>query len=256
MDNKKNTLLKILYFDEGSAIDYLSIYNGGNIVKEDTKAKQTNTSAEGNIGGNISSGIFTKALKPFLNIDLETGGKTSISKLGESFVKSSITNTVLTDFLDVAEKDNDIFKFKDITVFAPKNSVSFFKMYTPLMKMINFDDISDLPIKFSEMDKTFEESKGYYEMLTSVSHKTLILRFNIQSFKNNYKLIDLTRANLSVYCIKVGIMSIAQLNVKNEFDFENKDTIVTSSTILDGSAEINDNADVYDVILSGIQAYE
>ncbi|WP_277655894.1 DUF6414 family protein [Seleniivibrio woodruffii] len=256
MDNKKNTLLKILYFDEGSAIDYLSICNGGNFVKEDTKAKKTNTSTAGNIGGNISSGIFLKALKPFLDIDFETGGKASISKFGESVVKSSITNTVLTDFLDVAERDKDIFKFKDITVHAQKDSVSFFKMYAPLMKMINFDNITDLPIKFSEMDKTFEESKGYYEMLTSVSHKTLILRFNIQSFKNNYKLIDLTRANLSVYCIRVGKMEVAQLNAKNEFDFENKETIITSSTILDVSLENNDSADVYDVMLAGIQAYE
>lgn len=50
----------------------------------------------------------------------------------------------------------------------------------------------------------------------------MIFRFNIKSFKNNYKATDLQKMDISIYAIKVGKSSIEKLNIDNEFEIEEK----------------------------------
>lgn len=44
----------------------------------------------------------------------------------------------------------------------------------------------------------------------------VILRFNINSFRNSYTLSDLLKMNLSIYAIKVGRTTLDMLNVNKE----------------------------------------
>ena len=84
-----------------------------------------------------------------------------------------------------------------------------------------------------------------------------IFRFNIDSFKNNYRIQDLRRMNLNLYSIYVGETYMSELNFEKEFDLN------SDKTELDFQGFSNKKADekvisdeiipVYDVILAGVK---
>jgi hypothetical protein len=253
MGEDKTKLLKIVYFDEGSAIDYLDIYNGG--IKSEIKDKGRNIGSFFKSKANISgkTGILFKALKPFLNINAEGSISGEFSRVGETVLKTTITNTVLTDFIKTADDDKKIFKINNYAVSAYKDSITFLKLYTPLLNMI---EMKSEQINISKIDETLEKIKGLYELIAenSIGDKK-ILRFNIKAFRNNYNLADLSKMHLTFYSIEVGKMHIEQLNAKNELDFS-KDDVVTSEMVLHGSKINNNEIPIYDVILAGITSNE
>ena len=47
--------------------------------------------------------------------------------------------------------------------------------------------------------------RGYYDMLLKTEkERKSVLRFNLQAFKNNYNLVDLSKMKLTYFGIKVG----------------------------------------------------
>lgn len=250
--NKK--MLKVVYFDEGSAIDYLDIFNDGTVNKIKEKNTTINSIVDSEVEAKAKTGIFFKAIKPFADINLGGGLEASLSRLGESVVKATISNTVLSDFITVSEKDKSIEKTINYKISAFQDSITFMKMYTPYLNMMKLQDES---INFQKIDETLEKSKGYYELIAiNKSNKQVVLRFNIKAFRNNYNLVDLTRMDLSFYSVKVGKMDVNNLEAKKELNFKQQATLLTSDEIISGiDATDKIEADVFDVILAGIKSY-
>jgi len=239
-------------FDEGSAIDYIDIFNGG--LLEKTEEKIDGIHKEGELASkvNIKTGILFQALKPLLNIDVGASAEGNISKVGDKIIKNTISNTVLTDFITISEDDHYITKLENCKLVAYKDSFTYYKMYTPYLKMMNK---VEKDIDLSRMDETLEAGKGYYELLVENHHKQVILRFNINTFRNNYNLSDLTRMKLKIFCVQVGTMKTPDLNMVSEFESLSKDKVLTIESIEEeaGIHKKNDTEEVnvYDVILAG-----
>jgi len=251
---------KIVYFDEGSAIDYLDITNGGLMASSSQNQTTNSSNIEGSVDGSLGTGILFKALSPFLNIEASSEASANISRLGESFVKTVISNTVLSDFINVVQQDKSIKIIEGCSVKAYPDSISYLKMYTPYFSMVNMDDQA---INFSKVDEVLEKGKGYYELIANdnLGKDIKILRFNIKAFRNNYSLVDLTKMDLKFYAIEVGKMKIIDLDPKNEFNFMgggdiiNIDEFVTSpGSNHDISDPENNDLIVYDVILAGVSS--
>ncbi len=239
-------MLKVVYFDEQSASDYIDIANGGHLDWSTEKDKE-------------------KLAKIIAEIDAEIGGgfnflswiKASISgKIGSSYdqetktmIGTKITNTLLTDYLTIADEDINIKKFIDV-VYAPENSISMYKMYSPYTIIVPKDES---PIDLEKLNEALENARGYYEMLLS-SEKVpkTILRLNSKAFRNNYNLSDLTKMKLVYYGIYVGVCDISKLDMSKEFDFSKAHP--TAEEVLDGKSRLRDaQLKVYDIMLAGIE---
>lgn len=114
-------------------------------------------------------------------------------------------------------------------------------------------------IAIEKLDTVLKNAKGYYEFVGTKGNSRVILRFNINSFRNGYTISDLLKMDLSVYAIKVGKTSLDNLDVNKELrmnvsiipkdnpsynDNSEKDEAKTDSSVLD----------VFDVLLAGVEA--
>lgn len=244
-------MIKIVYFDNSSAIDYLNIYNGGEQIqtKEEQidKAQQLTTQATAAITAKLSWLNFFTA-KAEANVDAEINSKDN------SIVKTTLSNTVLTDFLQQAESDDKVFKFDSYKLRAYKNSIAYFKMFTPYLKMTSSDLESDgVRFDISKIDDAFISGKGYYELIAEKNEdgkiKKHIFRFNIGAFRNNYTIADLTKMELKYLAVKVGSTYEYNLDISKEIDLE-QSTLTSAFDMLDDTN--NDELDVFDVILAGV----
>ena len=248
MSKKKSApkMIKVICFDELSARDYIDIVNGGHLdwSTEEDKEKIAKIIAE--IDAEVGAGFkFLSWLKASMNgkvgaeYDRET--KTAIG--------TKITNTLLTDYISMAKKDGNIKIFTDV-VYAPENSISLYKMYSPYTIIV---PKADMPIDLERLNEALENARGYYEMLLSkeIPPKT-VLRLNAKAFRNNYNLSDLTKMNLTYYAVKVGTCLPNKFDMAKEFDFSKN--APTAEYVLGGPTETkNDELDVYDVVLAGVE---
>ena len=244
----ENNLIKIIYFDECSATDYIDISNGGkkNLINEEEKERDKNI----DIGIKASLEAKLKWFSKF-NLSGEVKAETDYSYLSNKLIKTTILNTVLTDYLDIAEGDERIKKFNDFKLLAYPESLSFMKMYAPYLIIgKNVNEQFDL----SKLDEALRNARGYYELIASHSKEKCILRFNIKAFRNNYGISDLIKMNLKYYAIEVGKFSEGKLSMKNEFINLDSQNTISATGILDGNLENDDEEmlKVYDVILAGI----
>lgn len=262
MTNDKSKMLKVVYFDENSAIDYLDVYNGG--LKSESEDRQDEIQKAIDTGAklDVGTGILSKVLGPF--IKAEAGGHidASFARLSENVLRTTISNTVLTDYIKTAENDSKVRRFKGYSLKAHKESISFWKIYTPMLHVIKLENEA---LDFSKMDETLEMIKGYFELVaTNNSNDVKILRFNIRGFRNNYKLVDLTRMKLNFFAIRVGEMELGELDAKRELQPNQVNSkIVTTEDILSDSKNEGSSEDceegltpVYDVVLAGIMSDE
>lgn len=251
-NKQKKELIKIIYFDEPSASDYNIIKEGGQIDWTSEKNKEKLAKIIGEIEAQAKSGFnflsYVKAAvsgKMGLNLDYETS----------SILKSTVTNTILTDYLSHAATDESIEKFEDYSVYAPENSITMYKMYSSYLNIVPKDMI---PIDLEGLNNAILGERGYYQMLAERDNSiNCIFRFNIKAFKNNYSLVDLSKMNLCYYGVKVGQSKLSDLNIQNEFKFEkNNDTIQSPEEIVKNKM-IRDNCtplDVYDIVLAGVMS--
>lgn len=252
MSKNKSELIKVVYFDELSAIDYLEISNKGKHKKTKEKISEKNVKGEvkteAGIGGDS---LLSKIINPILSLKLGAETSASISALGESVVKTSISNTVLSDYLENAEKDTRIVKLEEYTITTNSESFSYIKMLTPYFGMFN---IPESGINIQNFDQILEAGKGYYELIANSlkSDDTKILRFNIKAFRNNYHLIDLTKMKIKLYGVKVGEATLESVKAGQEFSLQNKSLPDINEITGDNSKE-NELLDLIDVVLVGIK---
>ena len=272
-DNKKSRLCKIVYFDEESVTDYMQIVEGGKLEKTTELLNETTDQGNVALNGKASVGIGG-VLKALVGFEVKTSVE---AELDTSFntnqmVKNIVKNTILTDFIDlidetsleeknVKQSNSAIHKFTGYKIYAPKDSMSYVALISPYLSMLKGGtDISagDFNIAIDKLDTTIKNAKGYYEFVGTRNQESIIFRFNIKSFKNNYKATDLQKMDISIYAIKVGNSSIERLKFNNEFEIDeilsrkdNPEYTKQEKEPIDES--IKKELDVYDVMLAGVE---
>lgn len=251
-DDTYVTMIKVVYFDEESASDYLDMVAGGKTastsedVRERTKEMQ----------GKVEAGLIAKlSWLPFLGASGELSAGAGASAAGKSILSKTLSNTILTDYLAQADGDSRVVQLRGLRVTAPKDSMAYMKMFTPYMVLLKLDDV---PFDLARMDEVLADAKGYYELLGEAADGTkCVLRFNIKAFRNNYGLTDLGRMRLVFHGVLVGQASEAALGMEAEMSGSENKMTVTAVELVDGvDTSIKDLLDVYDVMLAGVEYVE
>ncbi len=257
-------LNKIVYFDEGSVTDYVQIVAGGKLEKTTELLDLDNSGGNADIKTNASIGISSifKSLIGF-GVKAETNANLDISYKSESLVKTILQNTILTDFLDLAKDESfGIKKYNDVEIRVIKDSLSFIVMVAPYLKMfkdgaLKLDSDLDLSVDMIKIDDSIKLAKGYFEFEGISDQESVILRFNIDSFRNNYKVADLLKMRLSIYAVPVGkverknLSITAELNMTGSSDGESKYDNPEYGADVENDKE-EDCLMVYDVLLAGV----
>ena len=226
-------MIKVVYFDNSSAIDYLNIYNGGEKIQTDEEIKK-NTEE---LTTKANASIFAKlSWLPFFGANMEAGIDAEINSNDNSLVKTTISNTILTDFIQKSDGDDRLIKFKGYQLSPYKNSITFFKMFTPYLKMTKSDFESEgVTFDLAKMDESFENGKGYYELIAEKNEneeiKKYVFRFNIKAFRNNYTMADLIKMDLNYTAVKVGKVYENMLDIGKEINVETQSTISSAFDI-------------------------
>lgn len=246
---QESTFLKIIYFDEVAANDYVTIKNGGKIDWSTKENKEKLAKLVAEMDAQAKTGFnFFNAIKATISGNVSVGYDAKTA----SIMDSTISNTLLTDYLTFAIDDSNIQVFNNEEVYAPEDSITIYKMYSSYLNVVPKDEI---PIDLGELNKAILGDRGYYQMLLGSELKSkTVLRFNINAFKNSYSLADLSKMKLTYYGIKVGTCTIEQLSMDNEFKVEREKKQIDVSEIVTGV--INNNQDellnIYDVVLGGV----
>jgi hypothetical protein len=253
INNKKNEhpeFLKIVYFDEDAAQDYVDVTNGGRLdwTTEENKQKVAKIVAEIEAQAKTGFNILNYIKATFQgNVDANTS-----ADLTSAFDKT-IKNTLLTDYIQAAYEDNHIKKFENSGVYAPENSITLYKMVSSYMTIVPKEE---LPIDMEKLNEAILGERGYYEMLLKTEKvKRSVLRFNLKAFKNNYNLVDLSKMKLTYYGIKVGTCCEDNLSIDKEFNFKPEEKKITAEDIVDGkeaSSSEEVELSVYDIVLAGV----
>lgn len=244
-------MLKIIYFDEFSATDYIDISEGGKKEKSSQRIKER----ANKLSAEVEAKLEAKwNWLPFFGVHGSAEAKDNISLTGNTLIKTTISNTVLTDYLEKVNEDKNITKFSGYKLSAYPNSMTYIKMYTPYMIIAEKSE----EINLSKLDEALASARGYYELIADKPNDKCILRFNIKAFRNNYGISDLIKMNLTYHAIEVGEFEEKRLDMKNEFSMKQEGT-VSARKILDGDIINGDDIDdskllkVYDVILAGVE---
>ena len=250
-----NRIIKVIYFDEIAAADYLDISNGGKKIEEQSNIRNKSNQGNADVKLEAKTGIAFNILSAIINTKASTSINGNISRISESAIKTTITKTILNDYILEASRDNSIKILTDCTVQAFPNSISFFKMYTPYLKMLKVENEG---VDFSKMDETLIDSKGYYEMIKmdESNEVELILRFNLSSFNNNYSLSDITQLQLKYFVLKVWETVPSSMNIEKEFDLNKNKSIITTDMLKGEDTTKQKLVPIYDVVLAGISAHE
>ncbi len=273
-EEKKNMLCKIVYFDEDSVTDYIQIVAGGRLEKTTELLNETNDKGAAGIEGKASVGIggVLKALLGF-EVNSAVDSKLETSFNTNQMVKNIVKNTILTDFIDLinataldknpnSRNSGAIHKFTGHKIYAPKDSMSYVALISPYLSMLKGGTAipaGEFNIAVDKLDNTIKNAKGYYEFVGTKDSNKVIFRFNIKSFKNNYKATDLQKMDISIYAIKVGKSSIEKLNFNNEFEIDENYSRKDNPEYEKKEKKEKDESlkmdlDVYDVLLAGVEA--
>lgn len=242
-------MIKIVYFDEESASDLLDIVAGG----KETSSKELSKNRAAEIEAEASAKAAARFnWLPFFGGSAEASVAASASTIGHSILNKTLSNTILTDYLNKVNELDGVRQLTGLTVSARNGSAAYMKMYTPYLVMLNQDE---MPVNLAELDNALLSAKGYYELLgQDVDGSKCILRFNIRAFRNNYGLVDLGRMRLVFHGIQVGAATESSLMMQVEMTSESESIPLTGLDIVDGtSTKSNKFLDVYDVILAGVE---
>lgn len=232
------------------AVDYLKhAYDDVIEEKRILGFKYSQKVAQLYIGGHSKGGFnILNFLKGSVSGSIDAKGSAEISKLFDTTIK----NTLLTDYIKKACKDELVKKFSESGVYAPLDSITLYRMYSSYLTVVPKEQI---PIDMEKLNNAVLGERGYYAMLLkSEKIPKSVLRFNIDAFKNSYHLADLSKMDLTYYAVKVGTCKKSELSIEKEFEFQNEPKSVTAEEILgDKVIEKDDSLDVYDVVLAGVQ---
>jgi hypothetical protein len=245
-------LLKVVYFDEDSASDYLDIATGGRLEKSSEKVKTRSTELRASVVAKLKAtfsflpGIFSASARVQGSFDASTAG--------QSILRKTISNTILTDYLAQVQGDPRIERLEGIGVTAPPESMAYLKMFTPLTTILRTEDSG---VDIAKLDEAFVSAKGYYELVGARDDvDQYILRFNFGAFRNNYRLNDLTQMHLVFHGVRVGEARADQLGLSAAMN-KQPDLLSNAEEILADTPRIDRQAlPVYDIILAGVEQGE
>lgn len=254
-ENQKK-IVKVVYFDEGSATDFIYVLAGG---KEETKSekiveKTVDISAKANAEAGGKLNIFS-----LFSAKIGAEAEAEMMREGKSLVTKALETTVLTEYLKTvkAEGASYIKVFSNCKPYPYPNSFAYFKMITPYLSMtdgaVHIDD--DFKLNLALMDKALDSGRGYYELVAEDNGRKVVLRFNIKAFRNNYYISDLVKMNLEYHAIEVGTISEKQLAMELEFgDVSSKgEKDISGYDVIDSEHNQEDEMiSVYDVIMAGV----
>lgn len=267
-------ICKIVYFDEDSVTDYVQIVAGGELENTTELLRSRDAQEEQNVHANGKvgiSGIFKALLgwEAGASADVSAGLSFNSSKM----VKNIVKNTILTDFLKTIEdashgKTNSrlpkgtIKQFKGYKISAEEDSLSYMVMVSPYLSMLKSGSsipAGEFNIAVDKLDNALRHAKGYYEFVGTKGRSRVILRFNINSFRNSYTISDLLKMDLSIYAIKVGRTSLENLNVNKELGMnvsviQKDNPSYEPNTDTEESSTTSPILDVFDVLLAGVEA--
>lgn len=253
---------KIVYFDEGSAADYIQIVNGGQLKATTELLNEDLDSGGAGVEGKarVSAGGIMQMLGFGASVAVDGSLETSFNS--GSIAKSIITNTILTDFLEVVDEENNDIKHIDGFSIEPiKNSLTSFALMTPYFAMVRGGAIpaGEFNIAVEKLDSTLKSAKGYFEFLGTKGNERIILRFNNSAFKNNYRAQDLLRMNLVVYAVLVGESSLKALDMNEELHVDATEAKDNPDYREDNTADTIDDTSLdllkmYDVLLAGVKS--
>lgn len=244
-------MIKIVYFDEVSASDYITIQNGGQIDWSTKENKEKLAKLMAEIDAQAKGGInLFSLIKTSISGHTNAGYDSTTTNL----IESTLTNTLLTDYITIASKDSSVHQFHNDGVYAPDNSISMYKMYASYLNIVPKEEI---PINIEELNKALLGERGYYQMLlNSEEEPSSVLRFNIKAFKNNYSLADLSKMQLTYFGVKVGECTKEQLSMEKEFEVGAKKSQPSALEIVTGdkSPSSTKSLEVYDIVLAGVMS--
>ncbi|MCA0972270.1 DUF6414 family protein [Halobacillus litoralis] len=268
--------LKIVYFDEGSALDYLEAAHGGRYDKVSSDIIQSVKKIAGEVSAEASTDpkILSFVVDSLFGLKGKIGGSGSYNRDKDKKISETVSSTVLSNFIDeiFGDKDGDENTRKNFGIFSNTrlafipDSVTYLKMIAPMLKIIREESLgNDMPIQLSALDQIFSEAKGYYD-LVSIEEDRKVFRFNFDALRNNYRLNDLTKMNIKIVGIKVGECTESQLDWEAEFsedqsEVQQTDTRSAFENILGREQghtdeELPNNNEkklsIYDVILAGV----
>lgn len=243
------SMIKIVYFDEDSATDYLDIAAGGKAATTTESVKDRATDLHAKVETSLAAKF---SWLPFLGASAEVGSGVDFTIASQSILRKTLSNTILTDYLTAVAEDDRIVRLEGVRVTAAKDSMAYMKMFTPYMVIA---DSRDTGIDLAKMDEALASAKGYYELLgESETTGRCVLRFNIKAFRNNYGLTDLSRMHLVFHGIRVGKTTENALGFRSEMALDIEDRSLSPVEIVDGEGrEAGDKLDVFDVVLAGVE---
>lgn len=241
--------LKIVYFDEESASDFLDMKFGGRASKE------TNNVAERNydIAGKAVAETGAKfRLLDLFSIGGSAAGESSIDSSRRSLLSKTLSNTILTDYLNEVNDKSGVVVLDVSSVKPAPNSLTQIKMFSPYINLVNSEG---QPLNLSHMDEVLASAKGYYEMVGIYGDgKKCVLRFNLKAFRNNYGLPDLPRMDLEYHGIRVGETAEEYLDAESELGAEViQETLTTTDFLNEKSNQTGIGLEVYDVLFAGVK---
>ena len=272
MDN--NSFLKVIYFDEAFVADFMQIMAGGELKKTTEFITEVNSDIEGDVGADAGIGTEKNGLSKIFSflsgatINADAGVNANLSRKSDRIAKNILENTLLADFIALLDADKRRTKnkrcsgikiFPNISVRPEVNSFSYMMLIAPFLSMIDgelpikTDDGNVIKIDITKIGEAIEKGRGYYEFVSTIEGKDVILRFNRGAFRNSYTMSDLPKMQLTYYAIRVGQINKTDLQVQKEFEFGTTKTSkrVDYASILENS-NTSIELEVYDVELAGV----
>jgi hypothetical protein len=252
-DQPKQSMVKVVYFDEQSASDYLDISAGGQSSSTSEDVRKRATEVHSNVEAKLAAKL---SWLPFLGANAEAGAGLDISRAGQSILSKTLSNTILTDYVEKVADDGRVRILRNFQVTAPQDSMAHIKMYTPYMVIAKTEGQG---IDLARLDEALESAKGYYELIgesTSETRERCVLRFNIKAFRNNYGLTDLARMRLVYHAVLVGQTAESSLSLQAEMSPSSHSEPPSALELLDPTRATTEMLNVYDVLLAGVEHVE
>lgn len=260
-------MLKVIYFDESSALDSLDQNNKGRIEKITKEMIDKANELSGKVEGQAKA---STGLLSFFKLGFGVDAKGQYSRKGSNILTTTLTNTILTGFIDIMEKNEEkrFVILQDYKLKIVPDSFTFIKTMTPFIKVYSSqisavgqseqegqtDSFNPQNIDFSLLDEVLLNAKGYYELLAVKGNERKIVRFNLDGLRNNYKLTDLQKMNLTLCGIKVGSCTEESLHFANEIGNDMHTEGDTGfNAFEDDQARSNGELEIIDIILAGIK---
>lgn len=149
-----DTLIKIVYFDEQSASDYLDMSAGGKVASTSEDVRNRTTDLHAQVETKLAAKL---SWLPFLGASAETAAGMGASSSGQSILSKTLSNTILTDYLGRVRGDVRVRRLENLRLTAAQGSMAFMKMYTPYMVIAKTEDMG---LDLARLDEALERAKG------------------------------------------------------------------------------------------------